>query len=341
MKQIRNWKIGPNPPDIQSGWIYRGVARYFNNGKWEVIGGYIPDPDEPSNMLEVPVTQEQLSALLGGQTVIVPDANINALYGTIKLKVDTYSYFLHKSIGSTESAKYSTGNIFTNDGTMKLSTLDGIVSSGVITLKINHVNVDSDIIALEIGNSAKTKEYNMSVLRTGFFQVQLDYGYGVGTWTSTQGGFAHVTTAYGDEVFYNITVDGAVTKQEDYIKPNLPYTLELDSDQIGSPVDAVTATNLLRCGEIIIKGPTGPITYTRSVDSTPTAIYFTSSKKDDTLQVLTYTVSNQTIQASIAIPKITPAEKVDVLASSSDLTALVNSFNDLVAKLQAAGIMKT
>lgn len=39
MKTLRTLKISPNAPDINSVWLYKGTAKYFNNGKWETIGG--------------------------------------------------------------------------------------------------------------------------------------------------------------------------------------------------------------------------------------------------------------------------------------------------------------
>ena len=39
MKTLRTLKISPNAPDINSVWLYKGTAKYFNNGEWETIGG--------------------------------------------------------------------------------------------------------------------------------------------------------------------------------------------------------------------------------------------------------------------------------------------------------------
>lgn len=39
MKTIRTLKVSPNAPDTNSVWLYKGTAKYFNNGKWETIGG--------------------------------------------------------------------------------------------------------------------------------------------------------------------------------------------------------------------------------------------------------------------------------------------------------------
>ena len=43
MKTLRTLKISPNAPDINSVWLYKDTMKYFNNGKWETIGGE-PEP---------------------------------------------------------------------------------------------------------------------------------------------------------------------------------------------------------------------------------------------------------------------------------------------------------
>lgn len=220
---------------------------------------------------------------------------------------DTNSIWLYKS-----TMKYFNNGVWTTIG----GDNNGGEDNPNIQSKILDVNITEDqftqilngqsvAVRLEIGDSNEVKAYNLEQLKNGFFFTQLDYGYGVGTWQSSTGGFAHVTTAYGNEVFYTIGADGAIAKDEDYIKPNEPYTIQLDASQIGVALDDITASHIVQCGEIIIDGSTGPVTYTRSVDSTASAIYFTSSKKDDTLQVLTYTVSNKTITSSVATQRYT------------------------------------
>ena len=70
------------------------------------------------------------------------------------------------------------------------------------TGKIVGIKKDSDIV----------KQYNKEHLPTGSFFVAIDYGYGTGTWNSTSGGTAHIVTATGNTVYYNISADGSVTK---------------------------------------------------------------------------------------------------------------------------------
>lgn len=65
---------------------------------------------------------------------------------------------------------------------------------------------------LEIGDSAEIKAFNIEQLHTGTQLVSIDYGYGVATWNSTDGGVANINTANGHVVTYNIAADGTVTK---------------------------------------------------------------------------------------------------------------------------------
>ena len=45
------------------------------------------------------------------------------------------------------------------------------------------------------------------------FFVQVDYGYGVGSWNPGTGGHAHIVTAYGNTVYYTLAADGTVSKE--------------------------------------------------------------------------------------------------------------------------------
>ena len=61
----------------------------------------------------------------------------------------------------------------------------------------------------------------MERLQTGTFFCGIDYGFGVGTWNSTNGGSAHMVTAYGNMVYYSISNDGIVAKVTE--SPDLYY----------------------------------------------------------------------------------------------------------------------
>lgn len=160
---------------------------------------------------------------------------------------------------------------------------------------------DNIAINLEIGDSEEIKRYNLQELANvgSHFFTSIDYGYGVGTFQANKGGFAHVTTAYGNEVFFSISADGTVRKDSTYVKPNEPYSVILEASEIGVTLDDVTASQVYEAGEIIVRGSTGPITYTRAADSTESVIYFTDTRKDGKLAILSYTAASKSIQASI------------------------------------------
>lgn len=211
-------------------------------------------------------------------------------------------------------------------------------------------------LQLQIGNSAEVKQHNLKELQgiAGFFFTELDYGYGVGTYQSSTGGFAHVVTAHDNNTYYDIAADGSIAKNDDYISPNEPYTIQLDSNDIGKPLEDVMASHILNCEEIIVNGVTGPITYTRSVDSTESMIYFISSKKDNSFQILTYNVSSKTITSAIskyAVPAATKssiggvkampniADVVNGSTTQDTVDILVETVNSLLSKLRAAGLI--
>lgn len=211
-------------------------------------------------------------------------------------------------------------------------------------------------LQLQIGNSAEVKQHNLKELQgiAGFFFTELDYGYGVGTYQSSTGGFAHVVTAHDNNTYYDIAADGSIAKNDDYISPNEPYTIQLDSNDIGKPLEDVMASHILNCGEIIVNGVTGPVTYTRSVDSTESMIYFISSKKDNSFQILTYNVSSKTITSAISkytVPAATKssiggvkamtniADVVNGSTTQDTVDVLVETVNSLLSKLRAAGLI--
>ena len=79
-------------------------------------------------------------------------------------------------------------------------------------------------IELEIGDADYVKQSNLEKLRritvkTNVFTARIDYGIGVGSWTDGVGGFAHITTAQGNEAYYDISKDGAVIADSAHVTP--------------------------------------------------------------------------------------------------------------------------
>lgn len=84
------------------------------------------------------------------------------------------------------------------------------------------------IVHLEIGNSESTKADNLiklnrviNLFNTNIFQASINYGYGVASFIPDAGGVAHVLTAHGVMVHYDIDADGSVIKEEETDIPNL------------------------------------------------------------------------------------------------------------------------
>lgn len=142
------------------------------------------------------------------------------------------------------TAKYSTNQsisvIVTNNNGLKCI---GNYFNGTVTfvvdgaLKIENVSfktgetssfasVDIDKLEeythLEIGDSAEIKAFNIEQLHTGTQLVSIDYGYGIATWNSTDGGVANINKANGHVVTYNIAADGTVTKVKEGENAILP-----------------------------------------------------------------------------------------------------------------------
>lgn len=209
-------------------------------------------------------------------------------------------------------------------------------------------------LQLQIGNSDEVKQANLRELQgiAGFFFTELDYGYGVGTYQSSTGGFAHVVTAHDNDAYYDIAADGSITKNEDYISPNEPYTVNLTSEQIDVVLDDVTASKVSKCDEIIITGTTGTVTYTRTADSTSAAIYFSDNRKDGKITILTYTVSTKKITSAMINPYLPTAStsaiggvKIASAVADTDATeaataqTVATTLNELLAALRASGVL--
>lgn len=210
-------------------------------------------------------------------------------------------------------------------------------------------------LQLQIGDSDAVKQSNLKELQgiAEFFFTELDYGYGIGTFQAGVGGFAHVVTAYDNDAYYDIATDGSISKNSNYISPNEPYTVNLTSEQIDVTLDDVTASKVANCGEIIITGTTGTVTYTRTADSTSAAVYFSDERKDGKITVLTYTASAKKITSAVINPYLPAASTSaiggvkmvnaieNIVASSATAESVANKLNDVLAALRTAGILNT
>lgn len=296
MKQFRGIAKSPVAPPTDVVWLYRGVLKYFDNGEWiEIKTSNGGGGDASYSIFKVSNTPEdkahnlELSQNIGFDEVVA-------------VKVE----------GSINDTQYNTIGIYHNGYITALQNSTQILfnvdfNSGEITvLESNDISTYLPYVNLEVGNTDEIKQHNLERLTDGFFFVKLNYGYGVGNFHPSLengvAGKANVTTANGDEVFYDINNDGSIVLDKDYIKPNEPYSVLLTGNQIGVALDDITGDKISKAGELIVTGSTGPITYTRTSDSTSSAVYFTDDNKDGSTTILTYNVSTKTITSSKRIP---------------------------------------
>lgn len=207
MRRFRSIIESAYPVPIDSLWIKDKELKVFTKGEWVTIGGNGTTVSD--KILKVAITEDQFINILSGKVENINIEGANSDYSIILLQVNNHNYFLNRNIQTNGTAMYSTEAITVEDGTPTMNQIQAIVSIGIVSITAKFIELAPEIVSLEIGDSNEIKSHNLSQLRNGHFFTQLDYGYGVGTWQSSTGGFAHVTTAYGNEVFYIINADGS------------------------------------------------------------------------------------------------------------------------------------
>ena len=176
------------------------------------------------------------------------------------------------------------------------------LTNGQVTLEkeiqlddIDKVTHEEHILTLEIGDSAEVSERNLEKLRANageHFLCNLDYGYGVGRWNPTDGGSSVIMTSEGIKTSWDLAPDGSISKIEDEVLPDVPYRVSVPGTSINTVVDEVIGSQIIKASVLVIEGgSTGPISYSRCVDSTSSVIQFASITKDLRLSVLSYDVS--------------------------------------------------
>lgn len=169
----------------------------------------------------------------------------------------------------------------------------------------------SPSVFLSIGDSDEVKALNLAALSSisvgDPFQCEINYGFGVGRMSSS-GGFAHVTTSEGHEAFYDISTDGAVTKNSTYVKPDEPLQVVLSVEDLESAVDDITSAAIQKAGLIVIVDEEGKSTVCTRImnDSSPNPSFFVPSS-NNTLMRLTFSVTSKTFLSSEYQPNVTIA----------------------------------
>ena len=202
------------------------IQKVFTSHGWQIVGSpsvYLSTHGEPDNES----TDKYIFKISSNPSDL--DSNIDTA-ADIGLSKAVNVHIL----GTMYGTQYDTVGVYHNG---EISAVQGdthIVfdvnfDTGVIT-QHSYYDLSSYIegIWLEIGNSEETKQSNLEKLRkvtvkTNVFNTHIDYGIGVGTWTDSVGGFAHIVTAYGHEAYYTISEDGAVAVDNNYVSPSSLY----------------------------------------------------------------------------------------------------------------------
>lgn len=117
-------------------------------------------------------------------------------------------------------------------------------------------------------------------------------------------------------------------------------------------IEDIKASKVAGCGEIIITGTAGTVTYTRTADSTSAAVYFSDEGKDGKITVLTCTASTKKITSAVTNPYLPAASTsaiggvemasavADLAVDSASVGSVTMKLNDLLAALRTSGALQ-
>lgn len=196
-----------NAPSTEDIWLKDGKLYYFSNG-WKSLEDRVSLDNTEGQEAKViaPViklsntTEDKAQNINTCSEISTTEVISVDVEGTINgITYDAVGIYHNGTVSILEGNKVTVFDIDFNDGTV---TIDSKYDTSKLLPYVD----------LEIGDSDIVKQYNKEHLPTGSFFVAIDYGYGTGTWNSTNGGTAHIVTATGNTVYYNISADGSVTK---------------------------------------------------------------------------------------------------------------------------------
>lgn len=233
MRKFAGIVESPTPPPIQYVWLHGGEARYHCNGKWTALSkdkASIENPTGEASFITPVIklgntTEDKENNILVCSNLSTTDVVSMDVEGTMYgLTYDAIGIYHNGTISILEGNKCTVFDIDFNTGEV---TLDSKYDTSRLLPYVD----------LEIGNSEEVKAANLERLQLGHFFVAIDYGYGVGSWNPTTGGHAHIVTAYGNTVYYNIFPNGIVVKEIE--SPDLYYEY-INQGGTKTPIEFVT-----------------------------------------------------------------------------------------------------
>ena len=207
MKRFRYIIQDVNAPSQEDIWLKDGKLYYFSNG-WKSLEDRVSlaNTEGQEAKITAPViklsntTEDKAQNITTCSEIATTEVVSVDVEGTINgITYDAVGIYHNGTVSILEGNKVTVFDIDFNDGTV---TIDSRYDTSKLLPYVD----------LEIGDSDTVKQYNKEHLPAGSFFVAIDYGYGTGTWNSTNGGTAHIVTATGNTVYYNISADGSVTK---------------------------------------------------------------------------------------------------------------------------------
>ncbi len=217
------------------------IKAYSNNG-WQVIGS--PISTKEGEVILEESTDKYIFKISNSPEALLSNIDTAADIGLSK----TVNVHI---IGKLYGIEYDTVGVYHNGEISAVQgdthiVLDVNFDTGEIT-QHSYYDLSTYIegVELEIGNSDVVKQSNLEKLRrvtvkTNVFSTHIDYGIGVGNWVDNQGGFAHIITSQGHIAYYDISEDGAVTVNNNYVSPESIYGKYLASGGNKSEEDFYT-----------------------------------------------------------------------------------------------------
>ena len=207
MKRFRYIIQDINAPSQEDIWLKDGKLYYFSDG-WKSLEDRVSlaNTEGQEAKITAPViklsntTEDKAQNITTCSEISTTEVISVDVEGTINgITYDAVGIYHNGTVSILEGNKVTVFDIDFNDGTV---TIDSKYDTSKLLPYVD----------LEIGDSDTVKQYNKEHLPTGSFFVAIDYGYGTGTWNSTNGGTAHIVTATGNTVYYNISAEGSITK---------------------------------------------------------------------------------------------------------------------------------
>ena len=207
MRRFRYIIQDVNAPSQEDIWLKDGKLYYFSNG-WKSLEDRVSLANTEGQEANITAPIIKLSNTTEDKAQNITTCSEISTTEVISVDVEgTINGITYDAVGI-----YHNGTVSILEGN-KVTVFDIDFNDGTVTIDSKYdTSKRLPYVGLEIGDSDTVKQYNKEHLPTGSFFVAIDYGYGTGTWNSTSGGTAHIVTATGNTVYYNISAEGSVTK---------------------------------------------------------------------------------------------------------------------------------